>query len=212
MAVLEIQYFWAHKHFEFPFLGYCWCSILDTVLVYRIMKKAVVLGAGLAGLTIATELADKGYEVLVLEKNKYLGGRASNITDPKTEDPVPIGPHIFIRGYNNFKRFLHKIGAHQSIVWERNLFLELVYNQEHYQFRMADIPTSLLSLPKMLKYPFLKIGDKFSNLRIGLGLYFSSKEGFESIDDISAYGGYPFLRTPFLNFGYARLMVSMIVA
>ena len=26
------------------------------------------------------------------------------------------------------------------------------------------------------------------------------------------FGGYPFLRTPFLNFGYARLMVSMIVA
>ena len=27
-----------------------------------------------------------------------------------------------------------------------------------------------------------------------------------------SHGGYPFLRTPFLNFGHARLLVSMIVA
>ncbi|UTA68337.1 NAD(P)/FAD-dependent oxidoreductase [Emticicia sp. 21SJ11W-3] len=40
------------------------------------MKKAVVIGAGFAGLSAATKLADEGYEVVILEKNSMAGGRA----------------------------------------------------------------------------------------------------------------------------------------
>jgi phytoene desaturase len=39
-------------------------------------KKIVVIGSGFAGLSAATALADKGYEVVVLEKNAVPGGRA----------------------------------------------------------------------------------------------------------------------------------------
>lgn len=40
------------------------------------MKKIIVIGAGFAGLATATSLADKGFEVTILEKNTTLGGRA----------------------------------------------------------------------------------------------------------------------------------------
>ncbi|MEZ4902278.1 MAG: phytoene desaturase family protein [Spirosomataceae bacterium] len=40
------------------------------------MKKVVVIGAGFAGLSAATRLADKGFEVTILEKNSTAGGRA----------------------------------------------------------------------------------------------------------------------------------------
>lgn len=39
-------------------------------------KKVIVIGAGFAGLSAATSLADKGYEVTILEKNSTPGGRA----------------------------------------------------------------------------------------------------------------------------------------
>lgn len=39
-------------------------------------KKVIVIGAGFSGLSTATELADKGYEVMVVEKNEQAGGRA----------------------------------------------------------------------------------------------------------------------------------------
>ena len=39
-------------------------------------KKIVVIGAGFAGISAATTLASKGYQVTVLEKNKTPGGRA----------------------------------------------------------------------------------------------------------------------------------------
>lgn len=40
------------------------------------MKKVIVIGAGFAGLSAATSLANKGFEVTILEKNSVPGGRA----------------------------------------------------------------------------------------------------------------------------------------
>ncbi len=40
------------------------------------MKKIIVIGSGFAGLSAATSLAVKGFEVTVLEKNSVAGGRA----------------------------------------------------------------------------------------------------------------------------------------
>jgi phytoene desaturase len=39
-------------------------------------KKVIVIGAGFSGLSTATELADKGYDVMIVEKNEQAGGRA----------------------------------------------------------------------------------------------------------------------------------------
>lgn len=39
-------------------------------------KKVIVIGAGFSGLSTATELASKGYDVTILEKNEQAGGRA----------------------------------------------------------------------------------------------------------------------------------------
>ena len=39
-------------------------------------KSVIIIGAGVAGLSTATYLADQGYEVTVLEKNAQAGGRA----------------------------------------------------------------------------------------------------------------------------------------
>ena len=39
-------------------------------------KKVIVIGSGFAGLSAATHLANKGYDVTILEKNDTAGGRA----------------------------------------------------------------------------------------------------------------------------------------
>jgi phytoene desaturase len=41
-----------------------------------VAQKVIVIGSGFAGLSAATHLADKGYEVTILEKNACAGGRA----------------------------------------------------------------------------------------------------------------------------------------
>lgn len=45
------------------------------------MKKVIIIGSGIGGLGSANLLAQLGYEVTVLEKNNYLGGRAGLIQE-----------------------------------------------------------------------------------------------------------------------------------
>lgn len=44
-------------------------------------KKVIVIGAGFGGLATAADLAQKGFDVLILEKNKMAGGRARVFQD-----------------------------------------------------------------------------------------------------------------------------------
>ena len=150
------------------------------------MPGVIIIGAGLAGLSLACELVDEGYEVLILEKESHLGGRASNTIDEKTGDAVPIGPHIFLASYNNFRRFLQKIGAEESIFYDRRVFTEFVYDRKRYEYLIADIPGGMLTMYRMMRYPFTKWYDQLSNLRLAAAILFSPDERFEKLDDITA--------------------------
>ncbi|MCX2740167.1 phytoene desaturase family protein [Pontibacter anaerobius] len=69
-------------------------------------KRVIVIGSGFSGLSAATCLADKGYEVMVLEKNSSPGGRARSFTaDGFTFDMGPSWywmPDVFESYFNRF--------------------------------------------------------------------------------------------------------------
>ena len=44
------------------------------------MKKAIVVGAGIAGLATSIRLVSKGYSVKVFEQNNYPGGKLSSFS------------------------------------------------------------------------------------------------------------------------------------
>jgi phytoene dehydrogenase-like protein len=91
-------------------LGLC-CSVLChspngyLVLNKRRMKmdSYVVVGAGLAGLTAANALADRGHKVTVLEQSERPGGRA--ITLINRGYWLNLGPHALYRGSHAAKAF-----------------------------------------------------------------------------------------------------------
>lgn len=57
------------------------------------MKKAIVVGSGIAGIASAIRLAVKGYDVEVFEKNSYLGGK---LTEIRLDDyRFDAGPSLF---------------------------------------------------------------------------------------------------------------------
>jgi len=41
-------------------------------------QSILVVGGGMSGVTAALEAAEAGYDVVLIEKNPYLGGRARN--------------------------------------------------------------------------------------------------------------------------------------
>ncbi len=69
-------------------------------------KKVIVIGSGFAGLSAATHLAHKGYDVTILEKNKVAGGRARKFeVDGYTFDMGPSWywmPEVFDEYFEYF--------------------------------------------------------------------------------------------------------------
>ena len=54
-------------------------------------ERVAIVGAGLAGLTVANELVDAGFEVIVLEARDRLGGRIDSVDDSAFEGTIELG-------------------------------------------------------------------------------------------------------------------------
>ena len=70
------------------------------------MKKIIIIGSGFAGITAAAALAQKGYQVTILEKNESPGGRARKFeVDGFSFDMGPSWywmPEVFENFFNKF--------------------------------------------------------------------------------------------------------------
>lgn len=79
---------------------------------------AVIVGAGLAGLSCAYELSAKGKKVLVLEAHSYAGGRTSSFYDDGMK--VESGLHRYIGYYSALPKLLKKCGTPigSIVTWE----------------------------------------------------------------------------------------------
>ena len=60
-------------------------------------KKAIIVGAGVAGIATAIRLQKKGYQVQVFEKNSYLGGKLTSIK--KGDFTFDAGPSLLTMPY-----------------------------------------------------------------------------------------------------------------
>lgn len=68
-------------------------------------KKALVVGGGVAGMVSALEIANQGYEVVLVEKEKELGGNARNLYYSLNGDD----PQEFL------KELIEKVKSHEKI-------------------------------------------------------------------------------------------------
>ena len=61
-------------------------------------KKAIVIGAGIAGIAAAIRLSVQGFEVIVYEKNEFPGGKLSHFS--KEGYRFDAGPSLFTQPAN----------------------------------------------------------------------------------------------------------------
>ncbi|MEM6294662.1 MAG: lycopene cyclase domain-containing protein [Myxococcota bacterium] len=81
-------------------------------------KRVAVVGGGLAGLSAASMLAERGFSVTLMEKNPYLGGKVAawkETLDDGFEATVEHGFHAFFRHYYNLDDWLDHIGVRASM-------------------------------------------------------------------------------------------------
>ena len=78
------------------------------------MTQALVVGAGLAGLAAALDLARAGVRVTLAERRAFPGGRAYSFTDASGET-VDNGQHVFLECCTAYRSFLVDVGASELV-------------------------------------------------------------------------------------------------
>lgn len=78
----------------------------------------VVAGAGLAGLSSAVWLAERGCRVTLVEKRSRLGGRTMSFAVPGIEGLVDNGPHLLAGFYRQVRAYLRTLGNEHNLLWD----------------------------------------------------------------------------------------------
>ena len=125
-------------------------------------KKAVVIGAGFAGLSSACYLAKLGYKVTVFEKNQEIGGRARKLhREGFTFDLGPSWywmPDVFEKAFNDLGRStsdfykLERLSPSYKVIFEDNSQLNVPDNLDAFYelFESIEVGSSK-RLKKFLK-------------------------------------------------------------
>lgn len=72
--------------------------------------RVAIVGAGLAGLAAAVDLADAGYEVEIFEARPFVGGKAGSWVD-SDGNHIEMGLHVFFGCYHQLFNLMEKVGA-----------------------------------------------------------------------------------------------------
>lgn len=148
---------------------------------------AVIIGGGLAGLSCAVALAERGVLVLVLERERVLGGRARSWVDATTGDPVHIGPHILLSTYPNMRALLRRLGSEGRVRWQTDAFIHLVEGSRcHVVPPIANLPPPLHLLPSLGQTPGLSRRDLLVILRAAWSALRAREEELLALDDETA--------------------------
>ena len=79
------------------------------------MKRAHVVGAGLAGLSAAMALADAGWRVALYEAAPQAGGRCRSYVDRELGCRIDNGNHLLLSGNRAAMEFLARVGAADTL-------------------------------------------------------------------------------------------------
>ena len=140
------------------------------------MKKCVVIGGGIAGLTSAVYLSKAGLKVELIESSNKLGGRAYSFLDKKTGSIIDNGQHILMGCYEETLKLIKIINAEDNLIYQDRFSIPFLNsNAEHFRLEATNLFYPLNLLMGLLNYNLLKFEDKFSLIMFFIKLPFSNR-------------------------------------
>ncbi|ARP95082.1 hydroxysqualene dehydroxylase [Bordetella genomosp. 13] len=144
----------------------------------------IVVGAGVAGLSCATYLAQTGLRVLVLEESAVPGGRARSWADPRMGDAVDIGPHVLLNKYANMRALLSRLGTADQVCWHTEELLTVLDKHRHIHVRLGRAPAPLHYLRNLFRIlPSVPLHALLSNVPLAWRTARASWADIRALDD-----------------------------
>lgn len=147
------------------------------------MKRCLIIGGGLAGLTAASILSQKNIPVTLIESSPKLGGRTYSFFDKETNSIIDNGQHILMGCYKETILFLRLIGAENNFEYQKNLYLKFI-SKDKKQFKIDAsklfYPFNLLSA--IINYYAFTAKDKLAFISFLIKLPFISKKSLSKLN------------------------------
>jgi zeta-carotene desaturase len=140
------------------------------------MKKCLIIGSGISGLTAASVLSSKKIKVTVLEATPKPGGRTYSFKDSVTGDIIDNGQHILMGCYDYTLNFLRLIGAEKNFIHQKQLklvFLDQDKSESRIEASDWFYPLNIISA--FLKYDKLNYYERLNFFGLIIKLPFISK-------------------------------------
>ncbi|MBM3421679.1 FAD-dependent oxidoreductase [Chlorobium sp.] len=134
-------------------------------------KTVLILGGGLAGLTAAKRLTDRGLQVRVLEKRDIYGGKVSAWKDEEG-DWIESGTHCFFGAYDVLYDLMKEIRSYHAVLWKDHQLTYTLEGGKRFTFNTWDLPSPLHLLPAIVRNGYFSFGEmaSFSRSLIPLAL------------------------------------------
>ena len=150
-------------------------------------KKVCIIGGGLAGLSAALELAERGFLVTLYEEKSIVGGKlaTSKLTTKEGEFHVEHGLHMWFYHYHTCRDIIHRLGLSSFFRPYQMVNVGFRhYKQETIRSEPAWYPFNLISI--ILRSPNLRLRDMRYLIEVIPDLMYFRYEGiFDRLDDIS---------------------------
>ena len=92
------------------------------------VNKVVIIGAGMAGLSAALRLLERGFEVTLYEQDDFVGGMMHSYKDPISGEWREHSYHMMSNWYHNFWKITEELGVRDNFE-ARDLFKYLYEGQ-----------------------------------------------------------------------------------
>lgn len=87
----------------------------------RMKRRVLIVGGGLAGIAAAIRLAEDGFEPVLLETRRKLGGRATSFDDQRSGTTLDNCQHVLMGCCTNLQDLYQRLGVLDRIGWHEQL-------------------------------------------------------------------------------------------
>lgn len=147
--------------------------------------RIAVIGAGLAGLTAACDVAGAGCRVTLLERRPWCGGKTYSFTDGETGGCIDNGQHIAMRCTTAYVEFLRRIGSEHLVRWQPRMRVPVLdADGRRSDLAAAGLPAPLHLAASFAMYRHLSTADKLRIARAIVAMR-RSRDDDASLDETS---------------------------
>lgn len=135
-------------------------TMSNTASAHSPRPKVVIVGGGLAGLACAVTLAERNYDLTLLESRPRLGGRASSFDDAGSGELLDNCQHVSMGCCTNLSRFCQRLGIDALLAPQPELYFIDEEGQVDRFSGNPDLPAPLHLLPSFWRLRFLSFPEK----------------------------------------------------